>query len=234
MTVSLNALEAQGNANILSTPSLLTLDNQEAFITVGQNVPFITGSYTNTGGTNNVQNPFQTIERESVGITLKVTPQVNEGDSVVLDIVQEVSSLDQQILAAADIVTKERKVETKVLAQDGDIVVLGGLVKDDVQDSQQGVPLLKDIPLLGRLFRNDVVSVTKENLLIFIRPTILRDDESLRGATAEKYRYIREEQAERRARGLMFLDDGNLPVLPDWEAQVQQLPSVPVDPEEGP
>ena len=234
MTVILNALEAQGNANILSTPSLLTLDNQEAFITVGQNVPFITGSYTNTGGTNNVQNPFQTIERESVGITLKVTPQVNEGDSVVLDIVQEVSSLDQQILTTADIVTNERKVETKVLAQDGDIVVLGGLVKDDVQDSQQGVPLLKDIPLLGRLFRNDVVSVTKENLLIFIRPTILRDDESLRGATAEKYRYIREEQAERRARGLMFLDDGNLPVLPDWEAQVQQLPSVPVDPEEGP
>ena len=234
MTVILNALETQGNANILSTPSLLTLDNQEASINVGQNVPFVTGSYTNTGGTNNVQNPFQTIERESVGITLKVTPQVNEGDSVVLDIVQEVSSLDQQILAAADIVTKERKVETKLLAQDGDIVVLGGLVRDDVQDSQQGVPLLKDIPLLGRLFRNDVVNVTKENLLIFIRPTILRDDESLRGATAEKYRYIREQQAQRRAQGLMFLDDGNLPVLPDWEAQVQQLPSVPVDPEEDP
>ncbi len=232
MTVILNALEAQGNANILSTPSLLTLDNQEAFITVGQNVPFVTGSYTNTGGTNNVQNPFQTIERQSVGITLRVTPQVNEGDSVVLDIVQEVSSLDQQILTTADIVTNERKVETKVLARDGDIVVLGGLVKDDVQDSQQGVPLLKDIPLIGRLFRNDVVSVTKENLLIFIRPTILRDDESLRGATAEKYRYIREEQAERRARGLMFLDDGTLPVLPNWEEQVQQLPSVPADAEE--
>ena len=232
MTVILNALETQGNANILSTPSLLTLDNQEAFITVGQNVPFITGSYTNTGGTNNVQNPFQTIERENVGITLRVTPQVNEGDSVVLDIVQEVSSLNQQILTAADVVTNERKIETKVLAQDGDIVVLGGLVKDDVQDSQQGIPLLMDIPLIGRLFRNDVVAVTKENLLVFIRPTILRDDESLRGATAEKYRYIRTEQAERRARGLMFLDDGNLPVLPDWEAQVQQLPSVPADAEE--
>ena len=232
MTVILNALETQGNANILSTPSLLTLDNQEAFITVGQNVPFVTGSYTNTGGTNNVQNPFQTIERENVGITLKVTPQVNEGDSVVLDIVQEVSSLSQQILATADVVTNERKIETKVLAQDGEIVVLGGLVKDDVQDSQQGVPLLMDIPLIGRLFRNDVVSVTKENLLVFIRPTILRDDESLRGATAEKYRYIREEQAERRARGLMFLDDGNLPVLPNWEEQVQQLPSVPADVEE--
>ena len=232
MTAILNALETQGNSNILSTPSLLTLDNQEAFITVGQNVPFVTGSYSNTGGNNNVQNPFQTIERENVGITLRVTPQVNEGDSVVLDIVQEVSSISQQILAAADVITNERKIETKVLAQDGDVVVLGGLVKDEVQDSQQGVPILQNIPLLGRLFRNDVVSVAKTNLLVFIRPTIVRDDESLRGATAEKYRYIREEQAERRARGLMFLDDGNLPVLPEWEAQVRQLPSVPSDPAE--
>ena len=124
-------------------------------------------------------------------------------------------------------ITNERKIETKVLAQDGDVVVLGGLVKDDVQDSQQGVPFLQDIPLLGRLFRNDVVSVTKSNLLVFIRPTIVRDNASLRGATAEKYRYIRDQQAERRARGVMFLDDGNLPVLPEWEAQVQQLPEVP-------
>ena len=228
MSVILNALETQGNANILSTPSLLTLDNQEAYITVGQNVPFVTGSYSNTGGANNVQNPFQTIERENVGITLKVTPQVNEGDSVVLDIVQEVSSISQQLLAAADVITNERKIETKVMAQDGDIVVLGGLVKDDVQDSQQGVPFLQDIPLLGRLFRNDVVSVTKSNLLVFIRPTIVRDDEALRGATAEKYRYIRDQQAERRARGVMFLDDGNLPLLPEWETQIQQLPEVPV------
>ena len=227
MTVILNALETRGNANILSTPSLLTLDNQEAYITVGQNVPFVTGSYSNTGGTNNVQNPFQTIERENVGITLRVTPQVNEGDSVVLDIVQEVSSISQQLLVAADVITNERKIETKVLARDGEIVVLGGLVKDDIQDSQQGVPILQNIPLLGRLFRNDVVSVSKSNLLVFIRPTIIRNDESLRGATAEKYRYIRDEQSERRARGLMFLDSGNLPVLPEWEAQVQQLPNVP-------
>jgi general secretion pathway protein D len=125
------------------------------------------------------------------------------------------------------VITNERKIETKVMAQDGDIVVLGGLVKDDVQDSQQGVPFLQDIPLLGRLFRNDVVSVTKSNLLVFIRPTIVRDDEALRGATAEKYRYIRDQQAERRARGIMFLDDGNLPVLPEWEAQIQQLPEAP-------
>ena len=229
MTVILNALETQGNANILSTPSLLTLDNEEAFITVGQQVPFVTGSYTNTGVGNGAQNPFQTIERQSVGVTLKVTPQVNEGDSVVLDIVQEVSSISAQILAASDVITNERKIETKVLANDNDIVVLGGLVKDDIQDSTQGVPLLSSIPLLGRLFRNDVVTVTKSNLLVFIRPTIIRDDEDLAGATAEKYRFIREQQRERRDRGLMFLDDGNLPVLPTWEEQIRQLPEVPAD-----
>ncbi len=229
MTVILNALETQGNANILSTPSLLTLDNEEAFITVGQQVPFVTGSYTNTGVGNGAQNPFQTIERQSVGVTLKVTPQINEGDSVVLDIVQEVSSISAQILAASDVITNERKIETKVLANDSDIVVLGGLVKDDVQNSTQGVPILSGIPLLGRLFRNDVVTVTKSNLLVFIRPTIIRDDEDLKGATAEKYRFIREQQIKRRERGLIFLDDGNLPVLPTWEEQIQQLPEVPAD-----
>ena len=228
MTVILNALESQGNTNILSTPSLLTLDNEEAFITVGQQVPFLTGSYTNTGVGNGASNPFQTIERQSVGVTLKVTPQINEGDAVVLDIVQEVSSLGPALIAS-DIITNERKIETMVLANDGNIVVLGGLVEDKVTDSTQGVPVLSSIPLLGRLFRNDSVDVTKQNLLVFIRPTIIRDDEDLAGATAEKYRFIREQQAERRERGLMFLDDGNLPVLPTWEEQIQQLPEVPAD-----
>lgn len=231
MTVILNALETQGNANILSTPSLLTLDNEEAYITVGQQVPFVTGSYTNTGAASTATNPFQTIERENVGVTLKVTPQVNEGDSVVLDIIQEVSSISQQVLAASDVITNERKIETKVLAKDGDIVVLGGLVKDDVQDSTQSVPLLGDIPILGRLFRNDVVSVTKSNLLVFIKPRIIRDDTQLAGATAEKYRFIRDQQIERRRRGLMFLDDGKLPVVPTWEEQIQLLPEAPAESE---
>ena len=226
MTTILNALESQGNANILSTPSLLTLDNEEAFITVGQQVPFVTGSYTNTGAANGVANPFQTIQRENVGVTLQVTPQINEGDSVVMDIVQEVSSISQQVLSASDVITNERKIETKVLAKDGDIVVLGGLVKDDVQDSQQGVPLLSDIPVLGRLFRSDVVSVTKSNLLVFIRSTIIRDDADLAGATAEKYRYIRDQQRERRDKGLRFLDDNVMPVLPSWEDRVRSLPEV--------
>ena len=226
MTTILNALESQGNANILSTPSLLTLDNEEAFITVGQQVPFVTGSYTNTGAANGVANPFQTIQRENVGVTLQVTPQINEGDSVVMDIVQEVSSISQQVLSASDVITNERKIETKVLAKDGDIVVLGGLVKDDVQDSEQGVPLLSDIPVLGRLFRSDVVSVTKSNLLVFLRSTIIRDDADLAGATAEKYRYIREQQRQRRDQGLRFLDDNVMPVLPSWEDRVRTLPEV--------
>ncbi|MDB3899637.1 type II secretion system secretin GspD [Luminiphilus sp.] len=230
MTTILNALQSQGNANILSTPSVIALDNEEAFITVGQQVPFVTGSYTNTGSSNGVANPFQTIQRENVGVTLQVTPQINEGDSVVMDIVQEVSSISQQVLSASDVITNERKIKTKVMAQDGDIVVLGGLVKDDIQDSRQGVPVLSGIPVIGRLFRNDVVSVTKSNLLVFIRSTIIRDDEDLRGATAEKYRYIRDQQRQRRDQGLMFLDDNVIPVLPTWEDRVRSLPDVAEEP----
>jgi general secretion pathway protein D len=230
MAVILNALKEQSNANILSTPSLLTLDNQEAFITVGQNVPFVTGSYTNTGaGGDGAQNPFQTIERENVGITLTVTPHVNEGDSVVLDISQEVSSLSGLTAVASDLITNERKIQTKVLAQDNRVVVLGGLIKDDVQDGQQKVPLLGDIPFLGRLFRTDAVQVTKTNLLIFIRPTIIRDNEQLAGATADKYRYIREQQQRRREQGLIFLDDDQIPVLPEWEEQLRQLDEIRAD-----
>ncbi|MEP4147353.1 MAG: type II secretion system secretin GspD [Halioglobus sp.] len=229
MTVILNALKTQGNANILSTPSLLTLDNQEAFITVGQNVPFITGSYTNSGSSDGSSNPFQTIERENVGITLAVTPHINEGDSVVLEIEQEVSNViigASQISEAADIITSERKIQTKVLAQDSKVVVLGGLIEDNVQDGQQKVPILGDIPFLGRLFRTDSVDVSKTNLLIFIRPTIIRDNDELDGATADKYRYIRDQQLLRREQGLMFLDDGNLPVLPEWNEQIKQLEEI--------
>jgi general secretion pathway protein D len=220
----LNALNAQTNANILSTPSLLTLDNQEAYITVGQNVPFITGSYSGTGGSNTPNNPFQTIERENVGITLTVTPHINEGDFVVLDISQEVSSLTGALsLLASDIVTNERKIETKVLAGDGRTVVLGGLIKEDLQDGQQKVPFLVDIPWLGRLFRSDSVSLSHSNLLVFIKPTIIREDAQLDGATAEKYRYIRAQQQLRLDAGIEFMDDADIPILPEWEEQIKQL-----------
>ena len=226
MMVILNALNESQNANILSTPSILTLDNQEAYITVGQNVPFVTGSFTNTGANNGATNPFQTIERQNVGITLRVTPHINEGDAVVLDISQEVSSLSGLSVAASDLITNERKIETKVLAIDGQIIVLGGLIKEDVQDAQQKVPILGDIPFLGRLFRSDREKVTKQNLMIFIRATIIRDDAQLVGASAEKYRYIRDQQALRREGGLMYLDDANLPQLPEWEDQIRQLDTI--------
>ncbi len=227
ITVILNALKEQTNANILSTPSLLTLDNQEAYITVGQNVPFVTGSFTNTGaGGDGAQNPFQTIERQNVGITLTVTPHINEGDYVVLDIEQEVSSLSGLSVVASDLITNERTIQTKVLVADGRTVVLGGLIKEDVQDGSQKVPILGDIPFLGRLFRTDVVKVTKTNLLIFIRPTIIRDDEQLEGASAEKYRYIRAQQLLLKERGIMFLDDDNIPLIPEWEEQIKQLKEI--------
>lgn len=228
MAVILSALKETKNANILSTPSLLTLDNQEAFITVGQNVPFVTGSFTNSGGGDGAQNPFQTIERQNVGITLTVTPHINDGDAIVLDIEQEVSSLSGLSVtnSASDIITNERKIQTKVLAVDGRVVVLGGLIKDDVQDAQQKIPLLGDIPYLGRLFRSDGEKVTKSNLMVFIRSTIIRDNQQLAGATAEKYRYIRDQQAARKDKGLTYLDDANLPMLPEWEEQMKQLDTI--------
>ena len=193
-------------------------------------MPFVTGSYTNTGaGGDGAQNPFQTIERENVGITLTVTPHVNEGDSVVLDISQEVSSLSGLTAVASDLITNERKIQTKVLAQDNTVVVLGGLIKDDVQDGTQKVPFLGDIPFLGRLFRTDAVQSTKTNLLIFIRPTIIRDNEALAGATADKYRYIRDQQLKRKAQGVMFLDEDQIQVLPEWEEQLKQLDVIKAD-----
>lgn len=222
IAVVLSALRQQTNANILSTPSLLTLDNQEAYITVGQQVPFLTGSYTGAGNTTTPSNPFQTIQRQNVGITLTVTPHVNEGDAVVLDIEQEVSSLTGNALAS-DIITNERKIRTKVLAADRRTLVLGGLIKDDLQDSQNKVPLLGDIPWLGRLFRSNSVKITRNNLLIFIKPTIIRDELDLDGATAQKYRYIQAQQQQQRDAGVYFLDPEDIPVLPEWEEQIRQL-----------
>ncbi|NQX89220.1 MAG: type II secretion system secretin GspD [Halioglobus sp.] len=224
MVVILNALKESNNANILSTPSILTLDNQEAYITVGQQVPFVTGSFTSTA--ESAENPFQTIERQTVGITLTVTPHINEGDAIVLDITQEVSSLSGLSVAASDLITNERKIQTKVLAVDGEIVVLGGLIKDDVQDAVQKVPLLGDIPYLGRLFRTDRELVTKQNLMVFLRTTIVRDNQQLAGATAEKYRYIRDQQALRKEAGLLYLDDDVIPQLDAWQSDIQELQAI--------
>ncbi len=217
----LNMLQENSSTNILSTPNLLTTDNHTASISVGQNVPFATGSFTSTGGgSSNPGNPFRTIERRDVGILLEVTPHVNAGDSVVLDISQEVSSLSN-LNSSDGPITNQRKLDTQVLAANGETVVLGGLIEEEIQTSVQKVPFLGDVPLLGRLFRNQVDSMSKTNLLIFIRATVIEDDQVLKGATAEKYKTLRDQQENRRRSGGMLFRSDDIPMLPEWEEKLE-------------
>lgn len=216
--VLLNALEKDTKNNILSKPSILTTDNTEAKFSVGKKVPFKTGSYTgtsgNTGGSNNFSSPFTTIQREDVGITLKVKPHVNEGNKILLDIAQEISDVYQDP-AASDLVTNQKKLETQVLAADGETIVMGGMIEDKNTRTEQRVPVLGRIPVVGRLFRSNSKDNSKNNLMIFLRATVIRDDEALRGATAEKYDYIRQQQLSQRKIGAFRGEDKTLSVLPE-------------------
>lgn len=215
------ALESNGNANILSTPNLLTMDNEEAKIVVGQNVPFVTGSYAQAAGTGTAVNPFQTIERKDVGLTLRVKPQVAEGGSVKLNIFQEVSSVDKLSLGSASgVTTNKRSIESTVLVDDGQIIVLGGLIQDDVQTTQDKVPLLGDIPLFGNLFRYETRVRAKTNLMVFLRPVVLRDVQSSATLTGDRYEYIRNEQGKTQSEFHPLL-----PTLP-----APQLPPLKFDP----
>ena len=193
------ALEGDNDANVLSTPNVLTLDNEEAKIVVGQNVPFITGSFT-TPVSGTAQNPFQTIERKDIGLTLKVTPQVSEAGAVKLRISTEVSSVttDKSIVQSADIITNKRSLDSSVLVDDGQIVVLGGLIQDDQQGTIDKVPLLGDIPYLGGLFRYQSRSHKRTNLMIFLRPVVLKDGAAAAALTGDRYEYIRNLQGAMR------------------------------------
>ncbi|WP_165667676.1 type II secretion system secretin GspD [Metapseudomonas otitidis] len=186
------ALSANSKSNLLSTPSLLTLDNQKAEILVGQNVPFQTGSYTtDSSGANN---PFTTIERKDIGVTLKVTPHINEGATLRLEIEQEISSIAPSAAVTAkavDLVTNKRSIKSTILAEDGQVIVLGGLIQDDITSTDSKVPLLGDIPLLGRLFRSTKDSHVKRNLMVFLRPTVVRDRAGLAALSGKKYSDIR-------------------------------------------
>ena len=209
----LTALKASSKAEILSTPSLLTMDNNEASISVGQNVPFRTGSFTNAGTAAGTVNPFSTIEREDVGILLTVTPQVNEGNKVLLNIAQEVSNIAND--SSDGLITNQSTIDTQILANDGEIVVLGGLIQEDVQDSVNQVPILGSIPILGNLFKFQSTNILKSNLMVFLRARIMREDEQMYGATAEKYRTIRDQQLQLRKEGLSLKSSKLLPVLPE-------------------
>lgn len=186
-------LETDSRANILSTPNLVMLDNEEAKIVVGRNLPFVTGQYTTTAGGSSgaVGNPFQTIERKDVGLTLKVKPQISEGGTVRLQIYQEASSvIDDTIARPNGPTTSKRSIESTVLVDDGAVIALGGLVEDNFSGGEQKVPLLGDIPLIGQLFRYDSRKRGKTNLIVFLRPVILRDAASSEGISAERYNYV--------------------------------------------
>nr|WP_218071860.1 type II secretion system secretin GspD [Escherichia coli] len=209
------AIKNDSSSNVLSMPSITTLDNQEASFMVGQDVPVLTGSAV---GENN-SNPFNTVERKKVGIMLKVTPQINEGNAVQMVIEQEVSKVEGQ--TSLDVVFGERKLKTTVLANDGELIVLGGLMDDQAGESVAKVPLLGDIPLIGKLFKSTADKKEKRNLMVFIRPTILRDGMAADGVSQRKYNYMRAEQIYRDEQGLSLMPHTAQPVLP---AQNQALP----------
>ncbi|CAE6882768.1 General secretion pathway protein [Vibrio sp. B1REV9] len=210
-TALISAVSSDSNSNILSSPSITVMDNGEASFIVGEEVPVITGS---TAGSNN-DNPFQTVDRKEVGIKLKVVPQINEGDSVQLNIEQEVSNV-LGANGAVDVRFAKRQLNTSVMVQDGQMLVLGGLIDERALESESKVPLLGDIPVLGHLFKSTSTQVEKKNLMVFIKPTIIRDGMTADGITQRKYNFIRAEQLYNQEQGLKLMSDDNIPVLPEF------------------
>ncbi|MCK5896625.1 MAG: hypothetical protein KAG20_07455, partial [Cocleimonas sp.] len=193
----MNALQGDAATDILSTPNVVAMDNEEAEFILGKNVPFITGTTSSSGSsTTAASNPFQTIERKDVGLTLKIKPQVNEGDSILLDISQEISSIASSNESASDLITNKRSIKTRVMVEDNQILVLGGLTQDDYSTTTQKVPILGDLPFIGKAFQNNRTKKVKQNLMIFIHPVILRDVASSTGYAREKYSKIRRAQRD--------------------------------------
>ena len=237
----LSALQSNNKNNVLSTPSVMTLDNQEAMIKVAQEVPFLTGSYTTNTGTSNstagetngIGNPFQTIQRKDVGLTLTVTPHVTFGTDVRLDIHQEVSNLLPPVQGAVDLVTNKREVKTSVVVRDNSLLVLGGLISDNVKDSVQKIPALGDIPVLGNLFRYRSNDHQKSDLMVFLHPRVLHDAAADAAVSQEKYNYIRTEQIQMRENTETITPRESQPMLP----QVRDFlasPALDVAPKDAP
>ena len=213
------AVSNDTNSNILATPHLTTMDNEEAFFIVGQEVPIITGT---TTGANN-SNPFQTVDRQEVGIKLKVTPQINEGNAVQLLIEQEVSSVSGA--TSVDISINKREIKTTVIVDDGGTIVLGGLIDEDVQESVSKVPLLGDIPVLGHLFKTTSTSKRKRNLMVFLKPTIVRDAATMNSISHRKYNYMRALQLKRQQEGVSLMPQTDTPSMPQWDDALSLPPS---------
>ena len=212
-----NFLQTSGAGNILSTPNLLTLDNEEAKIVIGQNVPFITGQFTNTGsgGSGGSVNPFQTIERKDVGLTLRVKPQISENGTVKMAIFQEVSSVDPaSVNAGSGLITNKRSIETNVIVDDGSVVVLGGLLQDEFAGNQSQVPGLGDVPLFGNLFKSESRARKKTNLMVFLRPVVVRDAASAATLSIDRYDLMRTNQLETQPEPNALVPLTGAPVLP--------------------
>ena len=220
----IQALETSNKSNLLSAPSVVTMDNEEAYIVVGENVPFVTGSVSTNNG---VANPYTTIERKDVGITLKVVPHIGEGGTIRLEVQQEVSAVQDAAAStsnAADIITSKRAIKTAILAEDGQTIVLGGLMKDDRKQGRQAIPGLSRVPVVGRLFRSDNASSEKRNLLVFIHPTIIKDEADGQRMTRQQYGQIRSLQ-------LAFDTDGSFAALPEnVDRLYENRVTVPVNP----
>ncbi len=220
----ISALASNTASNILSTPTIMTTDNEAAEIRVAENVPFVTGQYSNTGSSSSVS-PFQTIQREDVGLILKVKPQINEGNAIKLDIEQEMSSLSASAANAVDITTKKRSIKTSLIVEDGQVIVIGGLIDDTVQETEQKVPGLGDIPWLGELFKYTKTSKVKRNMMVFIHPTIVRDSATSLAYTHRKYDYMRARQLERRQLGTLNMNgEIKTPLLPTFD-ELLKLPA---------
>lgn len=219
----LRALTSDADTNIVSTPSIVTLDNEEAEIVVGQNVPFVTGQYNNASdNSSSTAKPFQTIQRENVGVKLKILPKINHGDSISLSISQEVSSLSSQSISASDIVTNTRTIKTNVIAGDQDLIVLGGLIDDQMVDTTEKIPFLGDLPVLGAAFRYRKSNLTKRNLVVFIRPTIVRDDSMLESLSHRKYQFLRAKQILLNKSQDNLLSGRDKPLLGDLQPVFEQ------------
>ncbi len=227
-------LEANGDGNVLSTPNLLTLDNEEAKIVIGQNVPFVTGQFTNTGSSANTVNPFQTIERKDVGLTLRVRPQISENGTVKLAIFQEVSSVQASTINNVNgPTTNKRSIESNVLVDDGAIVVLGGLLQDEYSGNQQKVPILGDLPLFGNLFKGETRSRKKTNLMVFLRPVVVRDAIATENLSMDRYDLMRATQIDAQPQQSLVVPINAAPILPPAVPPVRPpvvSPVLPTDP----
>ena len=225
------ALAGDASTNILSQPSITTVDKEEAEINVVQEVPFITGQFTNTGATQGSVNPFQTIQRQEVGTILRITPQINEGNAILLKVDQEQSSISAGAEGAVDLVTNKRTINTSVIVEDGGIIVLGGLIEEALIETEQRVPILGRIPILGALFRSRRTELVKTNLMVFIRPTILRDGTQAVLQSNARYNYMRDLQLEGGVRkgSVQMMPDEQRPTLPAIDSSGRVIGGTTID-----